>query len=177
MACQPSSTFLLVASSTSNAGTICPAGSASILMLPCVSLSTRSAKMRKWSCSVLLAGQVDCILIAFAAGACACTPNAATAARTAATRVRLGMRSSGWFRELSYDALSRSVNGRDHQVHGPPPRRARAVPCLCRVPRDGAERKERALRRRLYARRAERHPCPRLGGQAQRDARPAGRGG
>src|SRR6266850_1159598 len=69
MACQPSSTFLLVASSTSKGGTICPPGIASILIPPWVSLSTRSANILKCSCSVLLAGQVDCILIAFTAGA------------------------------------------------------------------------------------------------------------
>src|SRR5260221_10358381 len=71
MACQPSSTFLLVASSTSNAGTICPAAIASILMPPWVSFSVRSANILKCSCSVLLAGQVDCILTFFGAGACA----------------------------------------------------------------------------------------------------------
>src|SRR5262245_44900850 len=69
MACQPSSTFLCVASSTSKGGTIWPAGMASILTLPCVSLSTRSAKCLKCSCSVLLAGQVDCILSVREAGA------------------------------------------------------------------------------------------------------------
>src|SRR3954470_15143351 len=84
MACQPSSTFLLVASSTSNAGTICPAGMASILIPPCVSLSTFSPNILKCSCSVLLAGQVDCILIDFGAGACACAPKL-TAAASAAT--------------------------------------------------------------------------------------------
>src|SRR5229473_6102271 len=71
MACQPSSTFLLVASSTSKAGTICPPGMASILIAPCVSLSTRSPNILKCSCSVLLAGQLDCILRVFVAGACA----------------------------------------------------------------------------------------------------------
>src|SRR5687768_17815193 len=39
-------TFLCVASSTSNAGTTCPAARASILSWPLVSLSTRSAKKR-----------------------------------------------------------------------------------------------------------------------------------
>src|SRR6185503_1757544 len=85
MACQPSSTFLLVASSTSKAGTICPAGMASILIPPWVSLSTRSLNILKCSCSVLLAGQVDCILIDF--GACACAASE-KAARTAAAATR-----------------------------------------------------------------------------------------
>src|SRR5688572_28807198 len=85
MACQPSITFLLLASSTSNAGTTCPAAIASILMLPWVSLSTRSPKILKCSCRVLLAGQVDCILIDFGVGACACAPNAAAAASAAMT--------------------------------------------------------------------------------------------
>jgi hypothetical protein len=40
-------TFLLVASSTSNAGTIWPAAIGSILTDPAVSLSTRSAKSLK----------------------------------------------------------------------------------------------------------------------------------
>src|SRR5262245_17472880 len=86
MACQPSSTFLLVASSTSNAGTICPAGMASTLSEPCVSLSSRSPKILKCSCSVLLAGQVDCILIVFGAGACACAPKANASNETTAMR-------------------------------------------------------------------------------------------
>src|SRR6185295_9475964 len=96
MACQPSSTFLLVASSTSKAGTICPAGMASILIPPCVSLSTFSPNSLKCSCSVLLAGQVDCILIDFGAGACACAPKATASMET--TAMCLIMDSSlGWY--------------------------------------------------------------------------------
>src|SRR5260221_8579410 len=40
-------------------------------MPPLVSFSVRSANILKCSCSVLLAGQVDCILTFFGAGACA----------------------------------------------------------------------------------------------------------
>src|SRR5258706_5591514 len=80
MACQPSSTFLLVASSTSKAGTIWPAGIASILIEPWVSFSRRSAKVLKCSCKVLLAGQVDCIFSDFVAGACAFAARLKTAA-------------------------------------------------------------------------------------------------
>src|SRR5260221_12010735 len=40
-------------------------------MPPWVSFSVRSANILKCSCSVLLAGQVDCILTFFGAGACA----------------------------------------------------------------------------------------------------------
>jgi hypothetical protein len=43
-ACAPSSTFLCEASSTSNAGTTCPAGIASIFSEPFESLPTRSTK-------------------------------------------------------------------------------------------------------------------------------------
>src|SRR5258708_63992 len=85
MACQPSSTFLLVASSTSKGGTIWPAGMASIFRPPAVSLSTRSAKILKCSCRVLLAGQVDCILIDLAAGACAPASRLNPAAKANAT--------------------------------------------------------------------------------------------
>src|SRR3954465_1556167 len=93
MACQPSSTFLLVASSTSKAGTICPAGSASILIEPCESFSTRSPNILKCSCSVLLAGQVDCILIDF--GACACAPALRNVAAMATAMERLSIGSPG----------------------------------------------------------------------------------
>src|SRR5438046_3552506 len=55
MACQPSRTFRLVASSTSKGGTICPAAMASIFSDPEVSFSRRSAKILKCSCSVMLA--------------------------------------------------------------------------------------------------------------------------
>jgi hypothetical protein len=48
-ACAPSSTFLCVASSTSNAGTTWPAGIVSILSVPAESLLTRSAKKVKLS--------------------------------------------------------------------------------------------------------------------------------
>src|SRR5258708_1795944 len=101
MACQPSSTFLLVASSTSKGGTICPAGMASILIDPAVSLSTRSAKVLKCSCSVLLAGQVDCILIDFTAGACAAVcPDAPrlkpNATATAIERLPMTASPVGW---------------------------------------------------------------------------------
>src|SRR5262245_45464405 len=62
MPCPPSMTFLEVASRISNGGTIWPAACTSILSEPPVSLSTRSARKRKLSCSVRLAGHVDCIL-------------------------------------------------------------------------------------------------------------------
>src|SRR3972149_2010747 len=55
-------TFLLVASSTSKAGTIAPAGSVSILRRPADILSTRSANILKLSKSVRDAGQLACIL-------------------------------------------------------------------------------------------------------------------
>src|SRR5687768_5490856 len=82
MAWKPSITFLLVASSTSNAGTICPAASGSIFTCPCVSLSTRSVRSRRWSCSVMLAGQVDCTLTDFGAWAKPFIENAQAAATT-----------------------------------------------------------------------------------------------
>ena len=53
---------------------------ASILSWLEVSLSTRSAKKRKLSCSVTLAGHVDCIFSVFADWACAGTASAATSA-------------------------------------------------------------------------------------------------
>src|SRR5215207_7602403 len=58
----PSITFLCAASRISNGGTIAPPGSASILRLPPVSLSTRSAKNLSASCVVLDGGTADCIL-------------------------------------------------------------------------------------------------------------------
>src|ERR671935_2750538 len=111
MECQPSSTFLLVASSTSKGGTICPPGIASILIAPCVSLSTRSANILKCSCSVLLAGQLDCILMVLLAGACACAPAANAAAASAATNVRVPMvllLLLGWWRS---EATPREYTG------------------------------------------------------------------
>src|SRR5262245_27611185 len=57
----PSITFLWVASRISKGGTIAPPGSASILRLPPVSLSTRSAKNLKASCVVDDGGTADCI--------------------------------------------------------------------------------------------------------------------
>ena len=69
-------------------GTICPAAWASILRVPCVSFSVRSAKILKCSCSVLLAGQVDCIFSVRGAGAWASAPPfhpAANAAQIPAT--------------------------------------------------------------------------------------------
>src|SRR5258706_8441327 len=94
MACQQSSTFLLVGSSPSKAGTICPAGIASILIAPWVSLSTRSPNILKCSCSVLLAGQVDCILMDLLAGACACAPKATNAPVIASAMERFSITSS-----------------------------------------------------------------------------------
>src|SRR6267143_3996026 len=100
MACQPSRTFLLVASSTSKAGTICPAAMASIFNDPAVSFSRRSAKILKCSCSVMLAGQVDCIFSVRDAGACAWLSRlkpAANANTTATAIVRLPITTSqGW---------------------------------------------------------------------------------
>src|SRR5688572_27311094 len=55
-------------------------------MPPLVSLSMRSAKKRKLSCSVRLAGQVDCILSCLAAGCCACAENASAAETATALR-------------------------------------------------------------------------------------------
>src|SRR5687768_9156425 len=85
---KPSSTFLLVASSTSKGGTICPAASTSIFTWPAVSLSTRSARPRRWSWIVRLAGQVDCTLRVLVpdAGACAWTLKLNRAAAVAANR-------------------------------------------------------------------------------------------
>src|ERR1051325_3988287 len=85
MECQPSITFLLVASSTSKGGTTCPPGIASILIAPCVSLSSRAPNILNCSCSVLPAGQLDCILIDLLAGACACAATANAAAAAPAT--------------------------------------------------------------------------------------------
>ena len=56
------------------------------LMPPWVSLSRRSPNILKCSCRVLLAGQVDCILIDFGAGACACAPKATASMEATAMR-------------------------------------------------------------------------------------------
>src|SRR2546428_4825431 len=111
MACQPSRTFLLVASSTSKAGTICPAAMASIFSDPEVSFSRRSAKILKCSCSVMLAGQVDCIFSVRGAGACAWLPGlipAANANQTATASVRLSIIISPWWagRRTAYGKCS-----------------------------------------------------------------------
>src|SRR5437870_3780471 len=113
MACQPSRTFRLVASSTSKAGTICPAAMASIFSDPEVSFSRRSAKILKCSCSVMLAGQVDCIFRVRGAGACACAglPGlipAANANQTATASVRLSIIISPWLvgRQTAYGKCS-----------------------------------------------------------------------
>src|SRR6266542_5881935 len=58
----PSITFLWVASRISKGGTIAPPGKASILRLPPVSLSTRSAKNLRASWVVDDGGTADCIL-------------------------------------------------------------------------------------------------------------------
>ena len=58
----PSITFLCVPSRISKGGTTAPPGSASILSLPPVSLSTRSAKNLRASCVVDDGGTADCIL-------------------------------------------------------------------------------------------------------------------
>src|SRR4030081_1265091 len=103
MACQPSRTFLLVASSTSKAGTICPAAMASIFNDPEVSFSRRSAKILKCSCSVMLAGQVDCIFSVRGAGVCAWLPRlkpTANANTTATAIVRLSMTTSPGLAEI-----------------------------------------------------------------------------
>ncbi len=80
---------MLAASSTSNGGTICPAARTSIFTDPDVSLSTRSASIRRWSCSVMLAGHVDCTFTDLV-WALAARLNAAANATTAAI-VRLLM--------------------------------------------------------------------------------------
>jgi hypothetical protein len=81
MVCVPSSTFLCVASSTSNAGTTVPAGEVVILSVPPVILSTRSANILKASCAVELAGQLDCMLsVRVCAAAGAARPRAAATA-------------------------------------------------------------------------------------------------
>src|SRR5919106_1441666 len=81
MECAPSSTFLCVASSTSKAGTTCPAVRVSILIAPAVVLSRRSAMKRKLSQAVTVLGQEACIFSvragcpkAGAASAAAITP-------------------------------------------------------------------------------------------------------
>jgi hypothetical protein len=61
---------LWVASSTSNAGTTCPAGIVSIFSEPPDNLPTRSAKKVKFSYSVSDAGQAACIF-RVVVGACA----------------------------------------------------------------------------------------------------------
>src|SRR5438094_6330322 len=111
MACQPSRTFRLVASSTSKAGTICPAAMASIFSDPEVSFSRRSAKILKCSCSVMLAGQVDCIFRVRGAGACAWLPGlipAANANQTATASARLSIIISPWLvgRQTAYGKCS-----------------------------------------------------------------------
>src|SRR5437773_9623195 len=111
MECQPSRTFLLVASSTSKGGTICPAAMASIFSDPEVSFSRRSAKILKCSCSVMLAGQVDCIFSVRGAGACAWLPGlmpAANANQTATASVRLSIIISPWWagRRTAYGKCS-----------------------------------------------------------------------
>src|SRR5258708_10315054 len=58
-------------------------------MPPWVSFSVRSANILKCSCSVLLAGQVDCILTFFGAGACAAAVMEKAAVTIAAPIVRL----------------------------------------------------------------------------------------
>src|SRR5262245_30735795 len=72
MECAPSITFLCVASSTSNAGTIWPAVRVSILIAPPVVLSRRSAMKRKLSQAVTVLGHEACILSVRGAGAWAC---------------------------------------------------------------------------------------------------------
>src|SRR5919108_2361093 len=83
----PSITFLCVPSRISNGGTTAPPGSASILRLPPVSLSTRSAKNFRASCVVDDGGAADCILRTRGCWASAVPANAkvAQAAETRAT--------------------------------------------------------------------------------------------
>src|SRR5215207_6063737 len=83
----PSITFLCAPSRISKGGTTAPPGSASILRLPPVSLSTRSAKNLKASCVVDDGGTADCILRVRGCWASAVPANAkvAEAAETRAT--------------------------------------------------------------------------------------------
>src|SRR5439155_9873382 len=55
----------------------------SIFSVPPVSLSMRSTRMRRWSCSVMLAGQVDCTFRF--REVCACTARLSAAANKATT--------------------------------------------------------------------------------------------
>src|ERR1044071_8062296 len=95
---KPSITFLFAASSTSNAGTIWPAASTSTLTWPPEILSRRSAKMRKWSCAAMPAGQGDCILSERGPACCAwaqrASADAATAAMSLSFMVPPGLRST-----------------------------------------------------------------------------------
>src|SRR5918994_377085 len=84
----PSITFLCVASRISNGGTTAPPGSASILRLPPVSLSTRSAKNLRASCVVDDGGTADWILRTRGCWARAVPANA-KAAQAAETRATL----------------------------------------------------------------------------------------
>src|SRR5262245_29583003 len=84
----PSITFLCVASRISKGGTIAPPGNASILRLPPVSLSTRSAKNLRASCVVDDGGTADWNLRVRVCWASAGPPTTASvAARAAATAV------------------------------------------------------------------------------------------
>src|SRR6185312_2569496 len=84
----PSMTFLCVPSMISNGGTTAPPGSASILRLPPVSLSTRSAKNLSASCVVLDGGTADCILSVLGCWASA-VPAKASETETATARAAL----------------------------------------------------------------------------------------
>src|SRR5262245_10514092 len=87
-------TFLLVASSTSKAGTIVPAASGSIFSVPLESLSTRSATNFRLSKIVREAGQLACTLRTTGAWAVAWLPGqdpTVTRASARTTTRRIGV--------------------------------------------------------------------------------------
>src|SRR4029453_19461811 len=86
----PSITFLCAASRISNGGAIAPPGSASILRLPPVSLSTRSAKNLSASCVVDDGGTADCILRVRDCWARAAPGNVSVVATAGARAVLIG---------------------------------------------------------------------------------------
>src|SRR5687768_11910848 len=88
-------TFLLVASSTSKAGTMVPAGSGSIFRVPPESLSTRSATSFRWSKIVSEAGQLAWTLRTTGAWAVAWVPGPEPTVTRARARTRTATRTIG----------------------------------------------------------------------------------
>src|SRR5215213_772350 len=112
----PSITFLCAASRISNGGTMAPPGSASILRLPPVSLSTRSAKNLSASCVVLDGGTADCIFSVLGCWASAGPANASETETATARAALLGeiifiARQSFFELEVSQQGLARERQG------------------------------------------------------------------